>query len=65
VHLGISKVGFLAIWSISEILHHWQERVALLPMVRVSTTRRIAETRLMRKVQDLSYASMHKLEGLD
>jgi hypothetical protein len=40
--------------SRSQILHHCQERAALLAMVRVSAAQRAAETRLMRKVQDVS-----------
>jgi len=40
---------------LSHILHQWQERYALPPLVRVSAARCAAETRLMRMVQDLSY----------
>ncbi len=38
----------------SQILHHSQERDALLQMVRVLAAHRAAKTRSLRKVQDLS-----------
>jgi len=43
-------------------LHHWQERSAFLPMVRVSAALRAAETRLMRKVQERGNFTLSKGE---
>ena len=38
----------------AQILHHLQEREALLQMVRVWAALRAAQTRLLRKLQDVS-----------
>jgi len=44
-------------YELSHILHQWQERYALLPLVRVSAACCAAETRLRKMVQDLSYSN--------
>jgi hypothetical protein len=43
--------------ALSQILHHWQKRIAILRMARVLAARCAAKTRLLKKVQDLCKVS--------